>query len=256
MKRRIGVAFLLMFIFISFILILLFYSLIKVFDFKIVILMIILNLLAMFTGYLYLIENVKNTVKEEKDSKVSDLYKKLREAEFQLEEIRKLSEFHSISDSLLPIYNRKFILQKLEEEMKRSKRYRIPLSIILAYIDNFKFINDTYGQKVGDGILKGVNEIIQYFCRETDIIGRFGGQTFLLILPQTDGENAVQMVERIRKKAQDTIFTINRNEIKITLSFGLTSLSELILNTDQFLLRANEALDISKKRDGNQVTFL
>ncbi len=123
-------------------------------------------------------------------------------------------------DILTGLYNRKKIIEILRRELARAKRYNRPLSILLIDIDDFKKINDTYGHNFGDKILREFARLLRMSLRKLDYSGRWGGEEFIVILPETDKENAVKVAEKIRNLTANYFEEIYGK--KITISIGLT----------------------------------
>lgn len=143
-------------------------------------------------------------------------------------------------DSMTLLFNHENMLQKLAEEIERSKRIAYPLSIIMLDIDHFKLINDKYGHLAGDKVIIKVAQILIDTCRSTDIIGRYGGEEFLIISPDTDSEKAFILAERIRNNVLHSEFT---NGINVTISGGIfnyhgESAEEMIQIADRKLYAA------------------
>jgi polar amino acid transport system substrate-binding protein len=159
-------------------------------------------------------------------------------------ELEKLSQ----TDKLTSIYNRTKLDSILEKEMKLFKRYKEPISIIIADIDFFKNINDTYGHTVGDIILKEFTQALLKNIRETDSIGRWGGEEFLIILPKTKENNAVFIAENLRTAVENFNFY---NNIKVTASFGVYECKES--NPTKCLSKADKALYLAKNSNRNCV---
>lgn len=133
------------------------------------------------------------------------------------QEIRQLS----ITDALTGCYNRVYLNEHFEQELGRSMRYHQPLSVIMADIDHFKSVNDTYGHQVGDGVLKMFAQILRCATRESiDWIVRYGGEEFLIVLPETGCEGTIVMAERLRRLISQTIFTVGDLRLEVTASFG------------------------------------
>ncbi len=126
-------------------------------------------------------------------------------------------------DSLTSIYNRYKIDSSLEEQIEIAKRYKRPLSIIFFDIDFFKKINDGYGHKVGDMVLKELSSFVSKTLRKSDIFGRWGGEEFLIILPETSKEEAYKLAEKLRKDIKSHNF---KDISKLTCSFGVASVKE------------------------------
>jgi two-component system cell cycle response regulator len=136
------------------------------------------------------------------------------------EEVRALS----IRDSLTGIFNREYLTERLQQELKRSQRYGHPLSLIMCDIDHFKDVNDRYGHRAGDQILKDfVSRIAGSIRIDVDWIARYGGEEFLIVLPETDLTSAYIVAERLRRLVWETPFRLRGREIGITSSFGVAS---------------------------------
>ena len=152
-------------------------------------------------------------------------------------------------DKLTSIYNRYKMDLSLEEQIEIAKRYERPLSIIFFDIDCFKKINDTYGHKVGDKVLKELAHLVSSKLRKSDIFGRWGGEEFLIILPETTKEEAIALAEKLRKYIQTYTFDkIN----KLTCSFGVTTLQ----NDDNYktiITRVDKKLYKAKQNGRNRV---
>ncbi len=152
-------------------------------------------------------------------------------------------EILSTTDQLTGLYNRRYIDQSIKEEIDRSRRYKVPLSIILLDIDHFKRINDTYGHDVGDEVLVSLASVLKENTRNTDIAGRWGGEEFLIIVPQTDGEMCLLITEKLREAMKSCIYQTGE---QVTASFGVTefqkndSVSLLIKKADQALYEAKK----------------
>ena len=155
----------------------------------------------------------------------------------------------SVTDHLTQIYNRVKLTETLQDEINRSSRYQIPLSLIMFDIDHFKKVNDTYGHDAGDYVLVEVVQIVKRMIRETDFIARWGGEEFMLLLPSTTEEDAFCLAERIRRQIEEGTF----EEIgKVTASFGVT---EFVFNEteDEVTKRLDDALYRAKKNGRNRV---
>ncbi|MBP1748822.1 MAG: hypothetical protein H6Q52_1361 [Deltaproteobacteria bacterium] len=156
------------------------------------------------------------------------------------EEIRNLSRH----DGLTGAFNHACIVGELAAEIQRSFRYEGTFSIILFDIDDFKLVNDRYGHLTGDQVLREITRITKDNLRAIDKVGRYGGEEFLIILPETDIEKAIVVAERLRTAVEDTIFDLDGNQIHVTVSGGVASYlngreeKELIKEADDNLYRA------------------
>ncbi len=155
-------------------------------------------------------------------------------------------------DGLTGLLNRRTIEERLKEELARTKRHKTDLSIILLDIDFFKKVNDTYGHPAGDEVLKEIGKYLSENIREEDSLGRYGGEEFLVILPQTSQQGAYDLAERIRKGIKNTTIRVQDNNkkdhnIRITLSVGVTTykpnqpMDDLIKKADSALYSAKES---------------
>lgn len=154
--------------------------------------------------------------------------------------------FEAVSDSMTKLYNHNYIVKRLQEEILLSKKFVTKLSIIMLDIDHFKKINDTYGHQVGDMVITTIANIIRDNIRLTDIAGRYGGEEFCIILPNTSLQEALVVAERLKSIICDTeIFKFSDSEtLKVTCSFGVKELSyedtaeKFISNVDELLYKA------------------
>lgn len=166
-------------------------------------------------------------------------------------------EYLSKTDSLTGLLNRRALIESLEYEVDRSKRYAAELSLILCDMDYFKEINDTYGHVAGDAVLQVVSQTIRDSLRGTDITGRYGGDEFMVILPETPFDGAKNFAERIRLSVKKTEIAITENHnIKMSLSLGVTCFNAASDNIDTLVKRADSALYEAKKIGGNAVHAL
>lgn len=151
----------------------------------------------------------------------------------------------SAKDPLTGIYNRKKFDEEIDKWISFSKRYDSSFSLILFDIDDFKRINDKYGHIVGDSVIKNIAEIISKSIRDTDIFARWGGDEFVILLPNTDIQQAKEIAERMRKYIRDNLYEMEEN---ITCSFGLASYEKN--DTTQSLLRKADDLLFKAKTKG------
>ncbi|MBN1798548.1 MAG: GGDEF domain-containing protein [Spirochaetales bacterium] len=164
--------------------------------------------------------------------------------------IGKIAEITSV-DPLTKLFNRHYLYVKMDEEIKRFKRYNTTFSILFIDIDNFKHVNDTYGHQQGDEVLKKLSSIINNSLRDLDICARYGGEEFIIILPHTDINLAKEIAERIRSGVEN-YFSGN---IKITISIGLSNCPTSATTKKNLIKQADNALYISKNKGKNRVTI-
>lgn len=165
-----------------------------------------------------------------------------------IEELR-----HSATiDHLTGIFNRRYADKAMNRELKRAKRFGRPLSLILFDLDRFKHINDRYGHQMGDQVLQGVVVAAQKIIRDIDVFCRWGGEEFILMLPETDLESARVFSERIRSAICEITFSWLSVEDIITASFGLTT-SVAEDSIMEILKRADDAMYEAKDQGRNKV---
>ena len=128
---------------------------------------------------------------------------------------------NSLNDALTGINNRRFFDQRLLEEISRCKRLQKPISCLFIDVDHFKQFNDNYGHASGDMILKEVASIIRHALRKSDVVGRYGGEEFAILLPDTDYRNAINIAERIRKSIQKHNYKFDKHQLQVTVSIGI-----------------------------------
>lgn len=129
----------------------------------------------------------------------------------------------SIIDDLTGLYNRRYFWRQAEYLVKSAERHHFPISLIMADLDHFKRINDEHGHQTGDMVLKEFANVIKNTARESDISARFGGEEFIIILPQTDTSGALALAERMRFKTETMKFNFKKRPQHITASFGVVS---------------------------------
>ena len=179
--------------------------------------------------------------------KIKLLQDHLREQNKKLEEL-------SNTDPLTQLANRRFLMQSLEKEFKRSVRSQEPLALIMADIDHFKRINDTCGHQQGDVVLKAVAEAIVEELREYDLASRFGGEEFALLLPGAKLAQATAAAERIRKRVANLQFEGCLKQLDITISLGVASGPRKdIREIDDLVRLSDDALYAAKREGRNRV---
>ncbi len=166
--------------------------------------------------------------------------------ERKLEE--RLTELANIDD-LTKIYNRRKFFKELSKEIDRAKRYNRPLSLIMADIDDFKLVNDTYGHLIGDCVLKDLAQLFKDMIRASDCVARYGGEEFVIITPETDLAGAVKLGEKLRQVVEGFSFC---SGIHITISLGVTQF-EKEDTTDLLIRKVDNAMYEAKRQGKNQV---
>jgi diguanylate cyclase len=170
------------------------------------------------------------------------------EAEKRLEEQRQLA----LRDELTQLPNRQGYQQRLAQEFERWQRYQRPLSLVVCDVDNFKVINDSYGHLAGDKVLRVIAKTLAKRLRKTDYIARFGGEEFVILMPETGLEEACEVAETVREAIAVCPFHFKDQPVPITLSFGI---SEFVPGDqpDQVFERADQALYQAKANGRNRI---
>ncbi len=162
----------------------------------------------------------------------------------------------SITDGLTGLYVYRHFQDRLDEEIRRAGRYQEQLSMILMDIDGFKRVNDSFGHLAGDEVLKEISRILLKICREVDVVARYGGDEFAVILPQTGKEGSFYVAERIRKAIKGNNFKSRAPEpINLTVSCGVASFGGSVKERDVLIKKADDAL-YQAKNEGKNKTAL
>lgn len=154
------------------------------------------------------------------------------------------------TDPLTGVSNVRYLRQRLDELFLQSRRSRQPLSLVMMDVDHFKAYNDTFGHPEGDLVLQKLAPILQAQLRAGDVLGRYGGEEFMVILPQTDKETAISLAERLRRAVEQHPWLLR----PITASFGVATLYEEVKEVNALIEEADQALYISKRLGRNRVT--
>ena len=181
--------------------------------------------------------------------KIIKANKLLRIAQKDIEEKNKELEKLSITDNLTNIYNRRKLDELLGNEILRSERFGHIFGFAILDIDHFKNVNDTYGHQIGDSVLKKIASILKTNLRRTDFVGRFGGEEFVIICPESNIENTAELMERFRLIIEKYNFGEVKNN---TASFGITIFKKGD-NLDSIIKRADEALYEAKNSGRNRI---
>ena len=163
----------------------------------------------------------------------------------------------SITDHLTHLYNRRYMMDSLEIEFKRTIRKKGDLCVLLLDADNFKSVNDTYGHQQGDMVLAAIAESLQVELRSYDIAARYGGEEFAMVLPETSLQEGVAVAERLRRSIQEITFPPPMEGLVMTISVGIAALpSSGIDSVDTMLRFADEALYRAKLSGRNRVEVM
>lgn len=202
-------------------------------------------------GYHLVSRSHGQTLAEQYDRQLRRLEKLARISDRYQNSLRELSEAlkdAALRDPLTGLGNRRFLMERIKEETERSNRKNTPYSLAILDVDHFKSINDRFGHESGDTALCKITQAIQSALREYDLCGRWGGEEFLIMLPETPMEFALQVVERVRQEIQAVSFDFqNATPIHISASLGITmyrpdeTFSDTLNRADSALLQAKSA---------------
>jgi len=185
---------------------------------------------------------------------LKELYKeRARELRAVMEKLEEVS----ITDDLTQIYNHRYLISRLHYEFERARRYGVTISLIMLDIDHFKVYNDNNGHLAGDDALRKVAKLIHGAIRETDIVGRYGGEEFAVILLHADMIQMAEVAERIRRTIEEVPFPNEELQPmgKITVSIGGSCLSDGMMTMEDLIKSADEALYRAKRNGRNQVAL-
>lgn len=179
--------------------------------------------------------------------KVLERTQELDEANVQLQEI-------AIKDPLTGLYNRRYFDERLIQEFDRAKRYGTGLVIVMLDIDHFKDVNDTWGHSAGDDVLVKIATYLQHSIRDSDILGRVGGEEFGIIFPVLSSDSSVMAVlERMRLEVAELVCWVEDVKIQVTCSFGVAQLTEDITDAESLIKSADTALYEAKSQGRNRI---
>lgn len=166
------------------------------------------------------------------------------------DELKKLAEI----DDLTGVYNSRVFHAMIADEMLRFRRYGRPLSFVMLDMDHFKLVNDNHGHIMGDRVLREVAGVIRSQLRQVDILGRMGGEELGILLPETDVEDGIRAADRVREALEKMYIALdNGGELRVTASFGVTTVKETDTGMDPVIARADKALYLAKDNGRNRV---
>jgi diguanylate cyclase (GGDEF)-like protein len=160
----------------------------------------------------------------------------------------------TLIDDLTRLYNVRYLYQTLEGEIRRARRYGSAVSVVFMDLDGFKMVNDAYGHRAGSATLTEVAQVITRSVRDSDFVARYGGDEFVLMLPETPAKRALQMAERVRRRIANNRFKGGVGaDIYLTASFGVASFPEHATQAEKLIELADAAMYEAKQRDKNNV---
>ncbi len=177
------------------------------------------------------------------------------EASIAIENARLFEQLQqmAITDGLTGVFNRRYFYELAEIEFRRTRRYRNPLALVILDIDNFKLVNDTYGHTVGDQVLRSLANCIRQTTRESDLIGRYGGEEFVVLMPETALPAAMEAAERLREVVESCGTYDQENDVHITISLGAAALDENCHSFDDLVILADKGLYRAKASGKNSI---
>ncbi len=206
------------------------------------------------SGHIKLYRESENNRLQKSQQEVDAMHSKMQTLESEAIKLKKLlieKNKQAMCDALTGIPNRLAYEKKSVEEIARWKRFSNPLSLAIWDIDFFKKVNDNYGHKAGDKVLKTVAQLLHKSIRETDFLARFGGEEFVMLLPGTKQEETLRLVNKLRQQIESCGFHYHGNSVKITASCGVSSFNEND-TLHQVFERADQALYKAKNNGRNQ----
>jgi len=212
----------------------------------------ITDLNGVFTHYLAVKEDI--TERKRAEEALQKANEQLQAHLTEIENLHTELREQALRDPLTGLYNRRYLSETIEREIIRAKREKNHLSVIMSDIDHFKIINDTYGHQVGDQFLLKIANLMKKHARGSDIVCRYGGEEFLLVLPATTVKSAAKRAEEIRQKCKKIIIQHEGKDVSITLSFGVACYPTHGQAVDEIITKADKAMYQSKHSGRNKVT--
>ncbi|MBI4692722.1 MAG: GGDEF domain-containing protein [Gammaproteobacteria bacterium] len=198
----------------------------------------------------------QHTRQSEYEHRIEDLTQRVRAIEVESSVLRdSLQEQHAKAhkDALTGVPNRLAYEERAEIEFERAKRYGTPLSLAILDLDRFKRINDGFGHKAGDKLLKTIALICQHRVRKTDFFARYGGEEFVLLLPETSLKPAFEACEQVRRQVETATFRYKDEHVPVTVSIGVANLDPVLDSMESLFERADKALYRAKDLGRNRV---
>ncbi|QDV69850.1 Response regulator PleD [Rosistilla carotiformis] len=157
-------------------------------------------------------------------------------------------------DGLTGVFNKRYLLESLDREVARCRRYQRPIAVILLDVDHFKLINDTYGHLAGDEVLQQLSMRLEHVLRSDEILARFGGEEFAIVIVESDRAKALDVAERCRKACAEAAFETSAGLLEVTISLGVSAPAVDEIETQSALLDAADKFLYQAKENGrNQV---
>ncbi len=161
----------------------------------------------------------------------------------------------ALTDPLTGLYNRRYFFERGWNEYVRARRYKHELAVFMVDLDYFKKINDNFGHAIGDKVLMDVAKLFSNTLRDVDLVARFGGEEFIVLIPETDQTGVEFLANRIREEVQSIIINHNGKAVEVSASLGVALLDEGECDFDELINRADTALYLAKDNGRNRVEF-
>lgn len=169
---------------------------------------------------------------------------------------RDFLETQSMTDDITGFYNHRHLLEEIEKELERSRRHKHVLSALMVDVDNFKSVNDTYGHPTGDRVLREVAQVLAVSIRKIDIVGRYGGDEFVVILPEAGADSAETVANRVLENMRTHRFQSKLDPIQVTVSVGVATFSDLTsVSVDDFIERVDQVMFGAKSMGKDRVFY-
>jgi diguanylate cyclase (GGDEF)-like protein len=158
------------------------------------------------------------------------------------------------TDGLTGLLNKRTLVELAKQKIRSAERFDKPLSVLVCDLDHFKKVNDVHGHDVGDLVIKGFGDALRRTKRDTDIVGRFGGEEFVVVCEETDAAGAELLAERVRSEIESTTFHAKDGPLHVTCSVGVATYPRAGTDWDALFKATDEALYVSKRAGRNRVT--
>jgi two-component system, cell cycle response regulator len=158
------------------------------------------------------------------------------------------------TDGLTGLLNKRALLDVARQKLRSATRFKKPLSVLVCDLDHFKRVNDTHGHDAGDRVIQGFADVLKRMKRDTDVVGRFGGEEFVVVCEQTDLVGAKQLAERLRGDLEHTVFPVSGENLRVTCSIGVAAFPQAGSQWEDLFRATDEALYASKHAGRNAVT--
>ncbi len=207
---------------------------------------------------LYFIAHIQDiTARKQTENELLNLKESLEEANRELQTALAREQTLSHTDVLTGIHNRRHLFELAGQKIAVALRYKQPLAVMMMDIDHFKKVNDTFGHDVGDQMLKGVTKIARDELRSADVIGRYGGEEFVILLPMTNAQQALLLAERIRSGVVALHVPTEKGDASATLSIGIVEINHesTMEAVEDVFRRADQAMYAAKQAGRNRTTI-